>query len=45
MYISIYSDALKEITAEYPDEPFFKELREYFVSHNNEYPDFEKNYQ
>lgn len=43
--ISIYSDALKEITAEYPDEPFFKELREYFVSHNNDYPDFEKNYQ
>ena len=43
--ISIYSDALKEVTAEYPDEKFFKELREYFISHNNYYPDFEKIYQ
>lgn len=42
--ISIYSQALKEITEEYPDEEFYKNLWEYFVSHNNEYPDFEKNY-
>ncbi len=42
--ISIYADALKEILAEYPDDPVYKELWAYFISHNDKYPDFAKNY-
>lgn len=42
--ISIYASALKEILQEYPDEPSYKELWEYFKTHNDKYPDFAKNY-
>ena len=42
--ISIYADALHAIIAEYPGDTFFTELWEYFVSHNNEYPNFEKDF-
>ena len=42
--ISVYADALKEVIAENPDDPFYKEMWTYFVEHNNKYPDFEKLY-
>lgn len=42
--ISIYADALKEVIAENADDKFYKDMWTYFVSHNNEYPDFEKKY-
>lgn len=42
--ISIYADALKEVISENPDDSFYKDMWTYFVEHNNQYPDFEKNY-
>ena len=42
--VSVYADSLREIIAEYPNEEFYKNLWDYFVSHNNEYPEFAKNY-
>lgn len=42
--ISIYASALKEILQEYPNDPVYTELWNYFITHNNKYPDFEKNY-
>lgn len=42
--ISVYAQAVKEIIEEYPNDNFFKGLWDYFLEHNNEYPDFEKNY-
>ena len=38
--ISIYADALKEVIAENPDDPFYKDMWTYFVDHNNKYPGF-----
>ena len=42
--ISVYADALKQVIAENPDEKIYKDMWAYFVSHNDRFPDFEKNY-
>ena len=42
--ISLYAQALKEVIKENPDDPVYKDLWNYFLTHNNQYPDFEKNY-
>ena len=42
--ISLYAQALKEVISEFPDEPFYKEMWEYFVNNNNNYPDFSKRF-
>lgn len=42
--ISIYADALRQVISENPDDQFYKDMWTYFVEHNNNYPDFEKNY-
>ncbi|MBP5603526.1 MAG: ABC transporter substrate-binding protein [Treponema sp.] len=42
--ISLYADALKEVIAEFPDEQFYKDMWNYFIENNNQYPDFDKTY-
>ena len=42
--ISLYAQALREVIEEYPDEQIYKDLWAYFVAHNDQYPDFYKNY-
>ena len=42
--ISLYAQALKEVIKENPNDPVYKDLWDYFLAHNNQYPDFEKNY-
>ena len=42
--ISIYADALKEVISENPDDDFYKNMWNYFLTHNNKYPDFDKLY-
>lgn len=42
--ISIYADSLRQVISENPDDQFYKDMWTYFVEHNNNYPDFEKNY-
>ena len=42
--ISAYAQALQDIIKDNPNEEFFKAMWKYFVEHNNNYPDFEKNY-
>lgn len=42
--ISLYAQALREVIEEYPAEQIYKDLWAYFVAHNDQYPDFYKNY-
>lgn len=42
--IEIYASALKEILAEYPGDPVYEELWDYFITHNDKYPGFAENY-
>ena len=42
--ISLYAQALREVIAEYPDDPVYKDLWAYFIRHNNQYPNFSKDY-
>ena len=39
--LSIYADALKAVIAENPGDEFYLNMKEYFIEHNNEYPDFD----
>ncbi len=38
--IDVYASALSEIMADYPSEPFYKEMWTFFISHNDRYPSF-----
>lgn len=42
--ISLYAQALREIIAEYPDEQVYRDLWTYFVRHNDQYPNFARDY-
>lgn len=42
--ISIYADALKEIIEENPDDEFYKEVWNFFLENNSEYPQFSDTY-
>jgi len=42
--ISVYADALREVINENPGDSFYKDMWAYFVTHNDKYPDFAKNY-
>ncbi len=42
--ISVYAKALKEVIKESNNDSFYKDMWDYFLSNNNEYPDFDKNY-
>lgn len=42
--ISVYAQALKEVIAEYPDDAFYTEMWQFFVEHNDEYPEFDAAY-
>lgn len=42
--LSVYADALKEVIEENPEDSFYKEMWQYFIEHNNEYPDFENTF-
>lgn len=42
--ISVYADALKAVIEENSGDAFYESMWDYFVEHNNEYPDFEKTY-
>ena len=38
--IDIYASALKEVIKEFPDDSFYKNMWTYFLSNNNQHPDF-----
>ena len=38
--IDVYAQALTEIRKEFPKDSFYKEMWDFFISHNNRYPDF-----
>lgn len=42
--ISVYADALQEIIKENPDDKFYRDMWKYFVTHNDAYPNFERDY-
>lgn len=42
--ISLYAQALREVIEEYPDEQIYKDLWAYFVTHNDQYPNFKQDY-
>lgn len=42
--LTIYTDALKEVIEEHPDDTFYQQMWTYFVEHNNQYPDFESKF-
>lgn len=42
--ISVYAQALREVSKEFPEEPLYKEMWTYFRKHNNQYPGFDSDY-
>ncbi len=42
--LSVYADALKLVISENPDDSYYQNMKDYFVEHNNEYPDFDTLY-
>ena len=42
--ISVYADALREVIKENPDDQFYKDMWAYFITHNNKYPNFDRDY-
>ena len=38
--IDVYAQALTEIKKEFPKDSFYKEMWDFFIAHNNKYPDF-----
>ena len=42
--LSVYADALKNVINENKGDSFYTDMKDYFISNNNEYPDFNKIY-
>jgi len=42
--IELYAEVLKEVIAENPNDPFYKDMWSFFVKNNNKYPNFSSTY-
>ena len=42
--LSVYADALKNVIAENPEDSFYTKMKDYFLEHNDTYPEFDTIY-